>query len=167
MYSYIYVRIWFPPSSTHKAFGPKRTWGMRFIIVCVLDPNRYLSDMNISARLHMWRMGGEKFTIHAPKSCFGEASLPVKIPVTDGSFESSFMDLTKNNDFCIRCIPKFSGWSRFAQKIYDSCIHCPVWDLAVFLWISCPGGPGVKAEIRSAHIYMYQYRYDTYIYREI
>ena len=89
------MRIWFLPSSTHKAFGPKRTWGMRFIIVCVLDPNRYLSDMNILARLHMWRMGGEKFTIHAPKSCFGEASLPVKIPVTDGSFGSNLIDLTK------------------------------------------------------------------------
>ena len=40
-------------------------------------------------------MGGEKFTIHAPKSCFGEASLPVKIPVTDGSFGTNFIDLTK------------------------------------------------------------------------
>ena len=38
-------------------------------------------------------MGGEKFTINAPKFCFGEASLPVKIPVTDGSFGTNFIDL--------------------------------------------------------------------------
>ena len=32
---------------------PERCWGMRFMIVCVSDPIRYSSDMNIPERLHM------------------------------------------------------------------------------------------------------------------
>ena len=110
------MQIWFLPSSTHKAFGPKRSWGIKFIIVCVVDPNRCISDMNILARLHMWRTGGEQFTGRVPKSRFGEASLPIKIPFINCSFVSNFIDLTQN-DFCIRCVPKLYGWSRFCRKI--------------------------------------------------
>ena len=32
---------------------PKRCWGIRFMIVCVMDPIRYSSDINILERLHM------------------------------------------------------------------------------------------------------------------
>ena len=42
---------------------------------------------------HILRMG--KFTDRVPKSCFGEASLPMQFPFTAGSFESNFIDLTK------------------------------------------------------------------------
>ena len=120
---------------------------------CVVDPIRYLSDVNILARLHMWRMGGEKFTGHPPKSRFGEASVTLKISFTDGSFGSNFIDLTQHI-CCILRTPIFYDWSRFRQKYDDACIHCPVWDLGVFLWILCPGAPGVRAETRSEHIYI-------------
>ena len=64
-----------------------------------------LSPCSVS---HVSEVSPEKFFGHSPKSRFGEASLPVKIPVTACSFGSNFIDLTKN-DFRIRCIPKFSG----------------------------------------------------------
>ena len=155
---YICVQIWFLPSSTHKAFGPKRTWGMRFIIVCAWDPNRYSSDMNILARLHMWRTGGEQFTGRAPKSLLGEASLPIKIPFTDGSFGSNFIDLTKKW-FMHPCVPKFYDWSLFCPKnmIRASIVLFGIWTFfcesyapVVLVW-------GQKSDLHICIIHTYIY----------
>ena len=50
---------------------PKRCWGIRFMIVCVMDPIRCSSDTHILACLHMPRTGGEKFTSRAPNLFLG------------------------------------------------------------------------------------------------
>ena len=76
-------------------------------------------------------MGGEKFTGHPPKSRFGEASLPVKIPVTDGSFGSIFIDLTKKVIFASGAFRSSQAEAVFGRKIM---IHASIVLFGIWLF---------------------------------
>ena len=52
IYNIIYIFA-FLLCSTQEVSAPKRSWDIKFIIVCFLDPIRYLSDVTVLARLHM------------------------------------------------------------------------------------------------------------------
>ena len=70
--------VYSPSPSTHKAFGLEGSWGIRFMIVCVVDPIRYSSDMNILAVCTYDGRAVKSSTVVPPNSRFGEASLPVR-----------------------------------------------------------------------------------------
>ena len=147
--------------SAHRRLVPKRCWGIRFMIVCVMDPIRYSSDITIPERLHMWRMGGDKFTGRVPNLVLGR-------PHFQSKFRSQMAHLGQTSSFWQKkVIPASVAFRRCTTEavlvgkfiILVSIVLFGIWAFFVNLMPRCCWCESRNQTCTYTYIYIYIYSY--------